>query len=72
MINVETIIKQTLEVNHIMCYPIEEFTIDVLNELTKKARYSKIKIVLSYETSNFYCGVLVKTQKMQNDCVEKL
>jgi hypothetical protein len=62
--DIEQVIKETMEVNYTMCYPIENFRSEELIQLAEKCR-KKIEIRIEAEHSNFYQGVLVNTRKFE-------
>lgn len=69
-INLIEIIKNATEVNYTLLYPIKDFTIESLSELSKLAKEKKIELRIRRESSNMYQGTLLEVQRFYNrvDC----
>lgn len=63
-------IKEALECVYIQSRPIEDFTIEQLDELAEKAKEKNLLVSISAEHSNLYQGVLVCL--VRKDAAERL
>jgi len=64
--SIDDVIKDALEVDHIISAPIEHYTQDELKELAEKAKKNDLVITIRAEHSNFYQGVLLSFIKRKN------
>lgn len=56
---VEDFIKETLKIDYINSWPIENFDIEQLNQLSEMAEKNNLLLTLRAEHSNVHQGVLV-------------
>ena len=70
--NIEEIIKEALEIDCAICYPIEDFELDELIELSEKAKKSGLIVILRAEHSNLHQGVLVEVFQKNSEVIEKI
>lgn len=66
---IETMIKETLDINYINSYPIEHFNLQEIDLIAEYARENDLIMILKAERSNFHQGVLI--QLVRKDCIEK-
>lgn len=59
--DIKAIVEEAESIDYISCYPIEDFTLEELNQLARLSK-DRVKINIRYETSNFHCGVLVEVK----------
>lgn len=70
--NIEEIIKEALEMDCAICYPIEDFELDELKELSEKANKSGLVVILRAEHSNFHQGVLVEVFQKNSKIIKDI
>ena len=64
------IIQKATEVSYAVAYPIEDFSIQDLIELSSLAKEAKVEIKIQKETSNAYQGTLVEVQRIDAEDTE--
>jgi len=65
--DLKAIIDEAIRADYIMCYPIEDFTIEDLINLSDMAKKNNVELSIRKETSNFYYGTLLEVQKEKSD-----
>ena len=63
---IDRLIAEAIENNHIACNPIEHYNIEELKEIAEKARKNDLVVTIHAEHSNFYQGVMVHVIKRKN------
>lgn len=71
----QKIVEEAVSVSYTNVYPIEDFTIQDLVELSSLAKKAKVELRIRKETSNFYQGTLLEVQRYENrvnSCMEEI
>ncbi|KLU74249.1 MULTISPECIES: hypothetical protein [Clostridium] len=70
--DIKAIINNAIKVGHTTVYPIEKFTIEELDHLSRLAKENNISLKIQTEYSNFYQGTLVTVQRNWDTVEEEL